>query len=327
VARTARSGSRIDIGVFAGCVILAIAANVLPPPMREPLAATLRRSIMSPLVGLQLRAERWRMAWLASRALVMQRDSATLRAADAEALRIENDQLRKLLGLGGRLQTGFIPAEALYQPGRPEEIVTTVTLSAGSNAGVAEYSPVVSDSGVVGLVQKVDPTMSVAILYSNPDFRVSAMTTDGAAFGIVYPHLVPGSERYLLEFGDVPLRAPLQRGTVIVSSGFGGAFPKGIPVGTILSAIRTNESWVHTYLVKPAVNPAAVTSVLILTRKRVTQGVGNVWATPGDSATRALAAVADSVAKRAALEAGRRRARADSIKADSVRRDPARKVP
>ena len=33
--------------------------------------------------------------------------------------------------------------------------------------------------------QTVDPTMSLAILWTHPDFRVSAMSADGSAFGIV----------------------------------------------------------------------------------------------------------------------------------------------
>ena len=57
-------------------------------------------------------------------------------AADAsrrlpqEVHRVENDQLRKLIGLGSRLQMGFVPAEALHStaPIPSEEIVTTITL-------------------------------------------------------------------------------------------------------------------------------------------------------------------------------------------------------
>ena len=47
----------------------------------------------------------------------------------------------------------------------------------------------VAPEGVVGVVQTVDPTMSLAILFAHPDFRVSAMSADGSAFGIVQPHL------------------------------------------------------------------------------------------------------------------------------------------
>src|SRR6185369_5543537 len=120
---------------------------------------------------------------------------------------VENDRLRKMLGLGSRLSWGFVPAEALHTSGRAEDVVTSLTLTAGTSSGVAQYSPVVAPEGIVGLVQTVDPTMSIAILYSHPDFRVSAMSADGSAFGIVYPHMDVAagrmSERYLLELRNV----------------------------------------------------------------------------------------------------------------------------
>jgi len=42
------------------------------------------------------------------------------------------------------------------------------------------------------MVETVDPTMSLAITWSHPDFRVSAMAADGSAFGIVKAHLGTG---------------------------------------------------------------------------------------------------------------------------------------
>src|ERR1051325_4271197 len=223
MARSARFSGRLDTVVFAGCIVLALVASALPVQMRDPVAASLRRTIVAPLVSLQRSAERWRAAWLESERRTLQRDSVALQIAQAQSLSVENSQLRKLLGLGKRLQWGFVPAEALHTSGRTEDVITTLTLTAGSNAGVTRYSPVVSDEGIVGLVQTVDPRMSIAILYSHPDFRVSAMSADGSAFGIVYPHLdVTGarmSERYLLELRNVPFRSTLQPNTAIFSSG------------------------------------------------------------------------------------------------------------
>src|SRR5207247_8019885 len=172
---------------------------------------TIRRSMVAPLVGLQQSAERWRAAWLESERRTLQRDTIYLQLAKAQALQVENERLRKLMGLGSRLAWGFIPAEALHTSGRAEDVITTLTLTAGSKAGVTQYSPVVAPEGIVGLVQTVDPRMSIAILYSHPDFRVSAMSADGSAFGIVYPHLDVHAgrlaERYLLELRNVPFRS------------------------------------------------------------------------------------------------------------------------
>ena len=85
--------------------------------------------------------------------------------------------------------------------------------------------------------------------------------------------------------------------------------------------------WTRTYLVRPAVTPSRVTTVLVLTAQRVTQGTGNVWGSDASTPTRPrkrIAAAGDSLAKQAALlQAQARQAALDSMKRatiDSVRR-------
>jgi rod shape-determining protein MreC len=334
VARTARFSARLDAVIFGACIILSLIAMVLPANLREPVAGALRRTLVAPLMRLQRGAEQWRAAYLSSERVELRRDTLALAAARVPTLETENDRLRKLLGLGSKLQWGFIPAEALQGRGRAEDF--TVTLSAGSRAGVRERSLVVSPEGVVGVVQTVDPTMSLAILFAHPDFRVSAMSANDSVFGIVQPHVSTTSasqepaflrsERYLLEMRGVPFRATMKPGAVVYSSGLGGIYPKGIPVGVVLAEIKTPESWARTYLLRPAVNPADLTSVMILTPQRAAAGLANVWSDVGpvDSATRRIVAAGDSLARQSATkEAAARRAAIDSaarLLADSLRR-------
>jgi rod shape-determining protein MreC len=328
VATAARLGSRVDVSLLTGCIILSLIAVALPTENREPIASALRRSVVAPLVGLQRGAERWRSAWALSERQQLVADSLSLRAVKAQALSLENDQLRKVIGLGSRLEWGFVPAEALHSTAPSEELVTTLTLSAGSTAGIKRYSPVVAPEGLVGIIQNADPTMSIAILYTHPDFRASAMSADGTAFGIIYPHAarVGAGDNYMLELRGVPTRVSLKQGTVIYTSGLGGTFPRGVTIGTVVQELKTVEVWTRTYLVRPAVSPSRVTSVLVLTAQRVTQGTGNVWGATvnADSATRRIAAAGDSLAKEAArLQEQARQAALDSMKRatiDSVRR-------
>jgi rod shape-determining protein MreC len=316
VARATRLSSRVDFLLFIGCLIAAAVALVLPLQMRDPLAEVLRRSVVAPLVNLQSNAERWHAAWQLSEERTARLDSAVMRGFNAVALQNENDELRKLLGLGARLHTGFVPAEAVHNAVR-EDVVTTLTLTAGTRAGIKVYSPVVSPEGVVGLVQTADPSISIAILFSHPDFRASAMSGDGTSFGIVYPHLqqsLSGSGEYLLELRGVPFRTTLPAGTMIYTSGLGGTFPRGIPIGSVLRELKTAEGWTRTYLLQPSVNPAKVNSVMVLTSQRSTQKVDNVWQMVAriDSATRSVASSGDSLVRRAAADSAKRAA-ADSL--------------
>jgi rod shape-determining protein MreC len=282
--------------------------------MRDPVATGMRRSFLAPLVLLQERAERGRQSLLQADAKQSYLDSLSLGSMKAESLGSENDRLRKLIGLGSRLRWGFIPAEALHGRGVRDE--TTVILSAGTRAGVTRLSPVVAPEGLVGVVDQVDPTMSHAMLWTHPDFRVSAMSPDGSAFGIAQAHLTGATGGYLLELRGVPFRSALKPGAVIISSGWGGVWPRGIPVGTVLQEIKTTEGWARTYLLRPAVNPADVYQVMILRRDRVAKGLDGVWQNLSevDAAAQRIVVSGDSAARNAALaEAAARKAVLDSM--------------
>jgi rod shape-determining protein MreC len=278
----------------------------------------MRRTFLAPLVALQERAEASRRSLILDSERTAIRDSVALRAMTVTALESENDRLRQLIGLGARVRWGFIPAEAIH--GRGVRDVTTMTLTAGSNSGVRRLSPVVSPEGVVGMVSNVDPTMSEAMIWTHPDFRVSAMSEDGSAFGIVQAHAASATTGYLMELRGIPFRSQLKPGALVVSSGLGGVWPRGIPIGTVLQEISTAESWARTYLLKPVVSPADVGAVMILRNDRVSKGFENVWSSvaAAEAAAQRIVVAGDSAAKSAALaEAAARRAALDTMRRDS----------
>lgn len=305
--------------MLAGAALLALVARGLPDNLRDPVASSMRRTFLSPLVMLQERAEASRRSLLLDSERTAIRDSVALRAMTVSALETENDRLRELVGLGSRLKWGFVPAEAIH--GRGIRDVTTMTLTAGSNAGVSRLSPVVSPEGVVGIVTTVDPTMSEAMIWTHPDFRVSAMSEDGSAFGIVEAHAASATTGYLMELRGIPFRSQLKPGSLVVSSGLGGVWPRGIPIGTVLSEISTAEGWARTYLIRPAVSPADVGAVMILKSDRATRGFENVWssAAAAEAAAQRIVVAGDSAARVAALaEAAARRAALDTMRRDTT---------
>ena len=321
MAYVTRSRGRVDVMTVVCCVLLSTLAMVTPG--QTALASLLRRTVVAPLLDVQEASQRWRSAWVHRQGVTLAADSVAMAAVQAHALQIENAQLRGLIGLGRRVATGFVPAEALRSPaGEDYHFITSLTLTAGRTAGVRKYSPVITPDGLVGVVQSADPTVSIAILYTNPDFRVSATSTDGRTFGIVYPHLAEGIEardqQYLLELRDVPFRDTLRQGAHIYTAGIGGVWPVGIPIGTVVKELTEADGLSRTYLIAPAVNPSDVTTVMILTPQRDSQGVGNVWATTlvNDSVSRRIVAAGDSLARVAAA----RQAQDRLASLDSVRR-------
>lgn len=295
--RGARTDTRTDTLVAAACVLVALLLLILPDAARARVAGTIRGSLVAPLVTTQERAALARRSFVEHDSLVRIADSIVQRSQQLDELSAENARLRGLLGLGRALQWGFIPAEALVGRGMGAEY--TLVLSAGRRAGVERLSAVVAPDGLVGMVQDVDERTSVAITWPHPDFRVSVTSVDGSAFGIVAAYQGPGEQGYLLELRGVPFRAQIRPGTPIVSSGLGGIYPRGILVGTVLQQLDATSGWTRTYLVRPAVRPSDITSVMILSSERNAEGVESVWAPAVQSLTQRVAAAGDSLARRA----------------------------
>lgn len=318
MARRARGEGRLDTALVVACVALSVFALIAPRKSREQIASTLRTRVLAPLVRLEGRAATVRAAVTSRNDVLATRGRAVVDTLSLRAVADENVTLRRLLGLAARLQDGFVPAELLPSAAGDD---FTIVLTAGSQTGVAAFQPVITADGLVGMVESVDATTSYAITWAHPDFRVSAMSVDQNAFGIVQPHLGNGAERWLLEMRGVPFRAKLDSGTLIVSSGLGATYPRGIPVGTVLGEITTPEKWARTYLLKPSVLPEAIGPVLVLNAARAQRGVNGVWTTvaAADSAARAVAQAGDSLARKAAFdELAARRAALDAQAADSA---------
>lgn len=294
MSRASRGDSRADTAIAIACAMVALLLLVLPPAPRERVAAIIRGNLIGPLAMLQTRAVQTGRALAVQDSTQRLNDSIVVRAQRLADVEAENRRLRALLGLGRALEWGFIPAEALN--GRGDGAEHTLLLSAGATQGVQRLSAVVSADGLVGLVQSVDARTSVAIVWPHPDFRVSAMTSDGSAVGIVTAHEGEGADRWLLELHGVPYRSVIPIGTPVVSSGLGGVFPQGVLIGTVVRALRgQNTGWARSYLVRPAVRPSELHSVMILTPERSAEGVESVWRARVAELERRVRTAADSV--------------------------------
>lgn len=238
----------------------------LPARLRDPLARVIRQTVLAPLLTLQEQSELLSASLSRYQAVVAQRDSAALAATFLPELRSENTRLRNLLSLGQRLGTGYVAAEVLHQSVPTDPL--TLVVSAGRKQGVRVLAGVVSPEGLVGVVSAVDERSAVVVTWAHPEFRASAMAGDGSVYGIVAAHGTEGPRSWLLELRGVPYRQLVPDGTVIVTSGLGGVFPRGVPLGSVIGMGRESEGWERTYLLRPAVAPAGVSHVMILVGPR-----------------------------------------------------------
>ena len=288
-----RYGSRADTVAFVACLVLSLVVLALPAAIRTPVAGALRRTVLLPAVAVESRAAAGREQLQSLTALRAQRDSLALAAARLPALEAENAQLRALLQLKGRLRGGFVTGEVLHQIGPADGL--TLLLSVGRNAGVRPLYAVVAPSGLVGMIVAADAHSSVAMTWTHPDFRASAVVEGGSVYGIVVARRgESGGE--VMELDGVPFRDALAPGTAVVTSGLGGVFPRGIPVGTVVGLLGASAGWERTYLLRPAAPPASVSHVLILSRTLVRDTLAAAFDTSAVAAAAAAAADAAAVA-------------------------------
>jgi rod shape-determining protein MreC len=260
-----RFSTRRDTLAFILCLILSVTARVAPPSVQDTVARAISSTVLAPFLWVQDQAELLKASRGRYARVVQSRDSALVTAFRAQALEEENARLRELLALGARLPVRHVSARVLPQASAASGFM--IVLSAGSRDGVTARAPVVAPRGLVGVVQNVSPGTSVALVWTHPDFRVSAMALDGSVFGIVAPRGAEGPNTMMLELRGVPYQDRLEPGTRIYTSGLGGpsgVYPRGILIGEILAVAEEREGWSRTYVVRPAVHPAAVSHVLVL---------------------------------------------------------------
>ncbi|EWS78740.1 rod shape-determining protein MreC [Xylella taiwanensis] len=157
----------------------------------------------------------------------------------------DNAQLRELLNLAEHrgLDVQLAPIlDVDLDPTRQR-----LVLDAGSRDGVRLGQAVIDAGGLMGQVIEVTPLHSIVLLLTDPDHAVPVTVARNGVRLIVYGR----GDR--LELRDIPLSAGVKVGDVVITSGLGGRFPAGFPVGSI-SALRPDDS--HAFLVGE-ITPAA----------------------------------------------------------------------
>jgi len=258
----ARPSSRRDTALFAGCVALSLLLLFIPTAWTGAFADSARETALRPVLWLQRRGAEGRTSRARLEAALATRDSAVMAASAAEAAAHENERLRALLDLRSRAPLAFLTAEVLHQPlptdGR------TLLLGVGTGDGAAQFQPVIAAEGLVGVIGRVGPTTSVVTTWAHPEFRASAVTENGEVLGIVAPVAGGDPGLGLLEFRGVAYRDTVPDHSVVVTSGLGGVYPRGLPIGRILGVRREELGWERVYRLIPFVNLGVVGQVLLL---------------------------------------------------------------
>lgn len=270
-------GRRGELGVAVVVLLLAFSTSFVAEDTQQRISAGLQTTVLRPFIATQRSLEAARVGRAEADSLVALVDSLSGILSTQSALNDENRTLRALLGIAERAGPSYLPATVLRPgtPGSESMFIVDVGVADGVRAG----APVVSPFGLVGVVREVRADNAVGMDWSHPDFRVSAMLSDGSGFGLVGNRPGPFREADRLLLNGLPYNLDVAPGVTVVTSGLGGVFPRGIPIGRVAALADQEGNWRKSYWLAPMTEPGAATHVLVLT-EGAGDDVGGVWADP-----------------------------------------------
>jgi rod shape-determining protein MreC len=184
----------------------------------------------------------------------------SLKANQVEQLTLENERLRKLLSLRARMQTTGIAAQVLYDAADPYS--RKVIIDKGLLDKISPGSPVLDESGVLGQVTRVYPTVSEVALITDRDHAIPVLNTRtgarGVAFGDTSTHADAMELRYMAANADALV------GDLLTTSGVDGVYPPGLPVARVEKVDRRVDATFARIYCLPAALVSGASHVLVL---------------------------------------------------------------
>jgi len=201
------------------------------------------------LVGLRERLDE-----LETRNAKLQEENLRLQEAVVASERFE--RLESFVG-----ERTLIPANVIGQDLSPW--FKTITLDRGAEAGVRPGMPVITDSGLVGVVAGTTPRFSRVLLITDPQSRVDTYVQRTRARGAVHGNADGScSFQYILREQD------LRTGDQLLTSGQGGIYPKGLRLGTVSAVERKPYGLFQIADVEPAVKFGQLEEVFVIPERR-----------------------------------------------------------
>ena len=174
--------------------------------------------------------------------------------AKNRALEIENKILANLLNYVVPPKADFITAKVVAQEGTA--FAHSLTVYIGDNNRVEKGQVAISDKGVVGRVEDVGSRYAKIALINNINSKISVMIENSRVRGMMV-----GQNDIWPDLVFLPLDADLKIGDRVITSGIGGVFPVGLPVGKIASISKSGAK------IEPANNLSRLEYVMIVDYK------------------------------------------------------------
>lgn len=193
--------------------------------------------------------------------LVYKSSRLQAKLSQLSAIEAENRRLRRLLGLRDRVGSESVSALVISKDTTEYFRVARVTLDTAA-PGIRPNMPVLSPEGVVGKVLRVAGESVQVQLAVDSGFGADVVVERTKARGFVRGG--GDNERYLVRVEYVQSTDTISEGDILVTSGFGCRFPKGLPVARVTKVVKRDFGMYQSVEAEPVVDFSRLEEVLIV---------------------------------------------------------------
>ncbi len=169
---------------------------------------------------------------------------------------LQNKRLRELLNFVDELDRSALPAQVIGEDA--SNWARTIVIDKGTQNGLSSGLPVVAAQGVVGRIIKIAPNSARVLLITDASSAIAALIQRTRTRGVVRGRGDDLSIEYALRTADI------QTGDLLVTSGMGGVFPKGLPLGTIEAVKKDQFGLFQQVKATPAVDFSHLEEVMVI---------------------------------------------------------------
>lgn len=174
------------------------------------------------------------------------------------AIESENTYLKSLLQSSKQVKGKTLIAELLAVATEP--FVHQVVLDKGTRDHVYIGQPVLDANGVMGQIMQVGAITSRVILITDPHSGVSVQNARNGLRAIAMGDSYSGKMKLMY----VPKTADIQEGDTFITSGLGGHYPEGYPVGKVISVSKDPAHQFATIIIQPSAHLENSRQVLLV---------------------------------------------------------------
>ncbi|OHB32306.1 MAG: rod shape-determining protein MreC [Desulfuromonadaceae bacterium GWC2_58_13] len=174
-------------------------------------------------------------------------------------VRLTNERLQKLLDFREQQALSALPAQVVTEDAT--SWFRTVMIDKGRDDGVREGMPVVVAEGVAGRIIRVAARQSRVLLITDASSAIATLVQRNRTRGVCR------GRGDTLNFDFALREKDIEVGDLIITSGNGGVFPKGLPVGTVVRVEREEYGLFQVVEVMPTVDFSRLEEVLVLLKE------------------------------------------------------------